>query len=69
MERRFREEARAWAFWTAQPPGYRRTLSWWVISAKRPETRAKRLEELIRESAAGKRVGQFERPAGQAGKG
>ena len=62
MERRFREDDAAWAFWTAQPPGYRRTLSWWVISAKRPETRAKRLEELVRESAAGRRVGQFERP-------
>jgi uncharacterized protein YdeI (YjbR/CyaY-like superfamily) len=62
MERRFRDDRAAWAFWIAQPPGYRRTLSWWVISAKRPETRAKRLEQLIEESAAGKRVGQFERP-------
>jgi uncharacterized protein YdeI (YjbR/CyaY-like superfamily) len=66
MERRFRQDAAAWAFWTAQPPGYRRTLSWWVISAKRPETQAKRLEALIRRSAAGQRVSQFERPGRQA---
>jgi uncharacterized protein YdeI (YjbR/CyaY-like superfamily) len=63
MERRFQDDAAAWAFWNAQPPGYRRTLSWWVISAKRPETRSKRLDELIRESGAGRRVGQFERPS------
>ena len=69
MERRFREVPEAWTFWSEQPPGYRRTLSWWVISAQRPETRTKRLEELIDASAAGRRVGQFERPPSRSREG
>ena len=46
----------AWGFFQAQPPGYRKTLGWWVISAKREETRLKRLQKLIEESARGKRL-------------
>jgi len=46
----------AWAFWQTQPPGYRRNASWWVMSAKREETRQKRLATLIEDSAAGKRI-------------
>ncbi|HTE58720.1 MAG TPA: YdeI/OmpD-associated family protein [Solirubrobacteraceae bacterium] len=43
----------AWAFFSAKPPSYRRPAIWWVISAKRPETRARRLATLIADSAAG----------------
>lgn len=46
----------AWEFWSAQPPGYRRTATWWVISAKREETRRKRLAELIEDAANGLRI-------------
>jgi len=56
MEKRFRANKAAWTFWEAQPPYYRRTLAWYVIGAKREETRAKRLERLIAESAAGRRL-------------
>ena len=35
------------AFWDRQPPGYRRLVTHWVMSAKRPETRAKRLATLV----------------------
>jgi len=56
MEKRFRANKAAWTFWEAQPPYYRRTLSWWVISAKREETREKRLEQLIAASAEGRRI-------------
>ena len=56
MEKKFRTNKAAWAFWEAQPPYYRRMLSWWVISAKRDETRAKRLEQLIAASAEGRRI-------------
>jgi uncharacterized protein YdeI (YjbR/CyaY-like superfamily) len=45
------------AFWASQPPGYRKTATYWIVSAKRPETRAKRLAQLIDDSAAGRRVG------------
>ena len=56
MEKQFRANKKAWAFWEAQPPGYKRLLSHYVISAKREETRAKRLERLIAESEAGRRI-------------
>lgn len=56
MERTFRARKKAWAFWEACPPGFRRLVTWWVVSAKREETRAKRLAKLIAESAAGRRV-------------
>ena len=61
MEREFRRERAAWAFWESQPPGYRRLTTWWVVSARRPETRARRLAELIESSAAGRRVRGLER--------
>jgi uncharacterized protein YdeI (YjbR/CyaY-like superfamily) len=55
-EKAFRANRAAWAFWTAQPPGYRKVSSWWVISAKQEATRARRLAQLIQHSAAGKRL-------------
>jgi uncharacterized protein YdeI (YjbR/CyaY-like superfamily) len=55
-EREFRRNAPAWKFFRAQPPGYRRLASWWVISARRPETRRKRLRQLIRQSRRKQRV-------------
>lgn len=39
-EREFRRDPVAWEFFQCQPAGYRRLAAWWVISAKRPETRA-----------------------------
>jgi uncharacterized protein YdeI (YjbR/CyaY-like superfamily) len=54
---RLRADDRAWAFWQAQPPGYRKTATWWVVSAKREETRQRRLEALVEECARGRRVG------------
>src|SRR4051794_5546895 len=47
QQQRFRANAKAWEFFQAQPPGYRRQAIWWVVSAKREETRARRLEQLI----------------------
>lgn len=46
----------AWKFFEAQPPGYRKQINWWITSAKQEETRLKRLEKLIAESAAGRRL-------------
>src|ERR1700674_4571905 len=54
-EREFRRDPVAWEFFQRQPPGYRRLAAWWVISAKRPETRRKRLERLIITSRARRR--------------
>src|SRR5687768_11441745 len=55
-ERAFRKHARAWAFFEAQPPGYRRLMIRRVMSAKREETRQRRLAELIEHSAGGRRM-------------
>ena len=51
---RFRGDPAAWADWEARPASYRRQATHWVTSAKRPETRERRLAELIRESGAGR---------------
>lgn len=56
LKKTFRADARAWKFWSAQPPGYRRTATWWVISAKQETTRQRRLAQLIADSAAGRRL-------------
>ena len=47
-------DAKAWADWEKRPPGYRKTILYWITSAKRPETRAKRLVQLIGASAEGR---------------
>ena len=52
----FKKNHAAWKFFEAQPPGYRRQMSWRVTSAKREETRAKRLQILIDASASGIRL-------------
>jgi len=52
----FRANKKAWAFFEDQPPGYRKTLTFWVMSPKKEETRRARLERLIAASAAGERV-------------
>lgn len=61
QEERFRANAKAWEFFQSQPPGYRRTAIHLVVSAKRPETRARRLNTLIEDSAPGRRLKQLTR--------
>lgn len=60
-EARFQADPTAWAYWEAQPAGYRRAAIWWVVSAKRAETRERRLNALIASSAGGERLPQFAR--------
>lgn len=54
-----RARADALAFFAGQPAGYRRQAAHWVMSAKRPETRARRLATLLDGSAAGERLPQI----------
>jgi uncharacterized protein YdeI (YjbR/CyaY-like superfamily) len=51
-----RADPAGWEWWQAQPPSYRKVASHWVTSAKRPETRAKRMAELVADCAAGRRI-------------
>ncbi|MEP6637233.1 MAG: YdeI/OmpD-associated family protein [Acidobacteriota bacterium] len=46
-------------FFQAQPPSYRKAANWWVVSARKEETRLKRLAALIDYSAKGQRIPQF----------
>jgi uncharacterized protein YdeI (YjbR/CyaY-like superfamily) len=53
---RFRADDAAWQWFSAQSPSYRRAAVHWVVSAKRAETRERRLAQLIADSAAGRKV-------------
>ncbi|MFZ0918351.1 MAG: YdeI/OmpD-associated family protein [Candidatus Udaeobacter sp.] len=48
----------AWNFFQIQPPSYRRMIAWWIVSAKKDETRMARFAKLISESTKGKRLFQ-----------
>lgn len=63
FEKRFRANKKAWTFFQSQPPWYRRTSSYWVVSAKREETRLKRLATLIDCSACKRNIPSLNRPS------
>lgn len=65
FEQRFRANRAAWAWYQEQAPWYRRTTAFWVMSAKKPETRERRLAALIDCCARGVVVGplKFSRPS------
>ena len=54
-----RENKTASEFFDAQPPSYRKAIGWWVVCAKKDETRWKRLRILIEHSERGERIPQF----------
>jgi len=56
-EKQFKSDKTAWEFFQRQPPGYQRLAIWWMVSAKKPETRARRLSHLIAESRNARRIG------------
>jgi uncharacterized protein YdeI (YjbR/CyaY-like superfamily) len=56
QEATFRANEAAWAWFSDQSPSYRQLATFWVVSAKRPETRARRLASVIECSAEGQRV-------------
>jgi uncharacterized protein YdeI (YjbR/CyaY-like superfamily) len=62
FEEQLRANAAAAEYFDARPPWYRRTATHWVISAKREETRLRRLAQLIEDSAAGLDVKPLRRP-------
>ena len=54
--KRFQADRKAWKFFGAQPPGWRRSITWWVVSAKQEATRDRRLQKLIEASRKGVRL-------------
>jgi uncharacterized protein YdeI (YjbR/CyaY-like superfamily) len=61
LEQRFRANSRAWNFFQSQAAWYRKAAIWWVVSAKRDETRQKRFATLIEDSEHSRAVAQFTR--------
>jgi uncharacterized protein YdeI (YjbR/CyaY-like superfamily) len=64
-EKQFRSNRPAWDFFQKQPASYRQTAIWWVVSTKRTETQKRRLETLIADSKAERRIGPLRRPGDQ----
>lgn len=56
FDKKFRASKTAWAFFSNQAPWYRRTAIHLIVSAKRAETRVRRLDQLIADSKAGRRL-------------
>ena len=56
----FRRDKAAWANWEKIPPGRRKLVLHWITSAKKAETRARRLANIIEGCAAGRKVGTLE---------
>jgi uncharacterized protein YdeI (YjbR/CyaY-like superfamily) len=52
----FKRNNAAWKFFQAQPPGYRKMMNWYIVSAKQEQTRLARLEKLIDASAKRQRM-------------
>jgi uncharacterized protein YdeI (YjbR/CyaY-like superfamily) len=61
-EHEFRSNPAAWGYFQAQPRWYRHTATFWVVSAKKEETRQRRLAELIADCAASKPIKRLTRP-------
>lgn len=58
--------AKARTFFEEQIPSYRRAATWWILSAKKEETRTARAKQLVELSAAGKLIpGFIRKPAGK----
>lgn len=66
---RLQADASAWADWEHRPPSYQRAVTYWIASAKRPETRARRFETLLADAAAGRQVGPMRARPGIPSKG
>jgi len=55
-KREFKKQRDAWSFFVDQAPSYQKLVSWWVMQAKKPETKQRRLGKLIEFSANRKRL-------------
>jgi len=56
LEAQIQANSAAWAFWQAQPPGYRKQAAFWILSARQDVTRERRLAALIADSAPGRPI-------------
>lgn len=61
-EKRLKADEKAWAFWQGEPPGRRRLVTFWVMSAKQEETRPRRFQILFDRLKRGTTFPMLERP-------
>src|SRR4030095_249034 len=61
-EKKFKRNKKAWENFNAMIPSYKKPAVWWITSAKQEETRLRRLEELIRDSEADRKIKHLKRP-------
>ena len=54
--REFKKNKEAWRYFEAAAPSYKKVITYWVVSAKRPATRARRLAQLIEACAESRRL-------------
>jgi uncharacterized protein YdeI (YjbR/CyaY-like superfamily) len=57
LRRALRTDEEAWRAFEKRPPSEKKMWAWWVTSAKRPETRARRIAETVTRVRAGRRPG------------
>ena len=57
LTKRLRANPKAWEFWQSEPPGRKRTACFWVMEAKKPETRERRFQTLLANSTRGVPMG------------
>ncbi len=55
-EKKFKANKKAWQHFQSMPPSYQKPALWWVVSAKQEETRLRRLDTLINDSKAGRKI-------------
>ena len=60
FEKAFRKNKTAWSFFEKQPPGYKRVIIFWVMEAKKEETRLKRFKQLVEVCEKGLRLGMLQ---------
>ena len=59
LGQKFRENQKAWDYFMASPPSYRKTALKWVMSAKQETTIVKRFQELVRDCESGRKIKQL----------
>ena len=58
--KRFKANKKAWTFWESEPPGRKKTVTFWIMNAKKPETREKRFGIVVDKAARGVSAGLLE---------
>jgi uncharacterized protein YdeI (YjbR/CyaY-like superfamily) len=59
-ESKIKKNKKAWSFFQSLPPSAKKPSIWWIMSAKKEETRIRRLDILIQSSEKGEKIPQLD---------